>query len=608
MRGAVEVGKLIAAGVIPVLAYLVVGLLVTRRLRPDAPGAEGLALAFVFGTGFSSLAVLVLRMLDVPIPLWTLAAVFAAGAAWLLRSPRSRAPGFEAHKPTAPRWARAVDGASLVLGVLTVAAALGPETFWDGFEYHLPIIRAWSEGPIRALPGVLDAELRAGVDLLYVPAVASGHPDAAAAVSAGFALSLAALIRGEATRRATPGAGALAGFFALVVPFTLDNAASSYVDLGVGAYGFLALLFADRWNRSGDARGLGACALCLAFAANAKLHAAVLIPACLMIVTLGGRRPGWRLLLRCAAIVAALGLPWLVKAGITTGNPFFPFLGDWLGYGNTDPTHLSLRRFRLSTSYWEPRGPLSFLHYLASLTFGRNPHYSGLIGALPLALLPAALQRTSRPTAVLIATLAPLLLLQFHFMPALRFGSPLLPFVAVATAVGGARLACSGRAASRTLTAVLALLAVHHVATMGQRYLPRLPALTAPEAYQRAVFPDQMALGELVARGHGVVAIPKGAVLWMPRPVYVLNWERNGELFFDRVLGHRTPPAEARSLLVERGVGSLVLEVPSPLPTGGGIGHPTVDAWIAGGLAELRGEPEPLQARPDRVWVLVDLR
>jgi hypothetical protein len=114
-------------------------------------------------------------------------------------------------------------------------------------------------------------------------------------------------------------------------------------------------------------------------------------------------------------------------------------------------------------------------------------------------------------------------------MPALRFGAPLLPFVAIAAAAGGARLARSTRGSSIGLAILLGVLAVHHVTVLGQRYLPRLPALVDPHAYERRVFPDQVSLQEMVSLGDGVVAIPKGAVLWMPRPVYVLHWERNGE-------------------------------------------------------------------------------
>jgi len=604
VRGIAELASLVAAGVVPVLAYAALGLVLLRILRLRAGMAESLALAFVLGSGASSLAILALRLADVPVPLWALAGVAAAGvplARGLTPPPRTGASA-------QPPWVRSVDAGTAALAALTFFAALGPETFWDGFEYHLPMVAAWVEGPVRSLPGVLDAELRAGVDLLYVPALTAGQPDAAAGVSAAFAVALAVLIRAEAARRSRPGAAAFAALFALAVPFTRDNAPSSYVDLGVGAYGFLALVLADRWNRGGKARDLTASALCLGFAANAKLHAAVLVPATALLLLLGGRPPSPRRLLGAGALVLAITLPWFAKAWLQTGNPLFPLLAGWLGSGPATETHLALRRFRLSTDFPAARDPLGFLHYLASLALGWNPHLSGLLGPLPFALLPAALHRMQRATAALCALLLALFALQFAFMPALRFGTPILPFVAIGCAVGGSRLARSAPWARGTLACVIALLAVHHVTALAASTLPRVAALRDPGAYARRVFPDQLALAELVARGRGVVAIPKGAVLWMPRPVYVLHWERNGELFFDRVLEHRTPPDQALALLRERGVGSLVLELPGDRADSALTGHPSVDAWIAGGDARIRREVGPLPSRGGRVYRLVDLR
>ncbi len=600
MRTATDLAALVAAGVVPNVAYLAIGLWIHRLLRLDARGAERLALAYVFGTGAASLAILVLRLLGVPVPLFALALV-AASAAPLLREGRAvSATG-------APRWVRAIDAATIGAVVLTFLAALGPETFWDGFEYHLPMVRAWSEGPIRVLPGMVDAEFRAGVDLLYLPAVSFGQPDAAAAVSACFAVALAALIRAEAGRRASLGAGALAAFFALVVRFALDNAPSTYVDLGVGAYGFLALLFADRWNRTGAVQALTVSALCIAFAANAKLHAAVLAPAVLAIVSLGGRPPPWRIVVRCAAWIAALVTPWFVKAAVTTGNPFFPFLGEWFGYGPSTAAPLALRRMRLATDYPGARDLAGLGRYFVSLSFGRAHHSGAMIGPLPLALVPLALHRLSRPTFVLGAAVALLLVLQFLYMPALRFGSPLLPFFAVAAAVGGARLARSGRLAAWTLGVALAVMTVHHVTALGTRYLPRVASLRSPATYERSIFPDQYALRDMVERAEPVVGISKGAVLWMPKPVYNLHWERNGELFLVPVGSHLTPPDEALALLKRRGVRSLVLEVRPPHPRDGAVGYPTVDRWIRSGAARLRGDIDPPRSRQG-LWALVELR
>ncbi len=358
MRGAAELVRLVAAAAIPNAAYLAVGLWLLGPLRLRAAGSERLALAFVAGSGAASLAILLLRWLDLPIPLVALAAVACAGAPRLRPAPTASA---DPRGSAAPGWVRAVDAASVTVAVLTFAAALGPETYWDGFEYHLPLARAWSEGPIRALPGVLDAELRAGVDLLYVPALVAGEPDAAASVSACFA------------------------------------------------------------------------------------------------------------------------------------------------------------------------------------------------------------------------------------------------------AAGGERLARSGAPARGILVAVLALLFVHHAAQLGLRYGPRLGALRDPWAYAEAVFPDQVALRRMVARAPPVVAIPNGAVEWMPKPVYVLDWQRNGELLFDPVLGRWTPPDAALALLRRRDVRSLVLDVPPRRPPDGSIGHPTVDAWLREGLARVRPDPDPPRARGDRVWVQVEL-
>ena len=47
-----------------------------------------------------------------------------------------------------------------------------------------------------------------------------------------------------------------------------------------------ALALADRWNRAGQGRDLTAAALLLAFAANAKLHAAALLPAVALLLAL----------------------------------------------------------------------------------------------------------------------------------------------------------------------------------------------------------------------------------------------------------------------------------------------------------------------------------
>jgi hypothetical protein len=602
VRGASELAHLLAAGLLPVLAYTGLGLWMLRLLpasileeaggRRSVGAAERAALAFALGSGAASLLLLGLRSLSVPGPL--------PAARCVLGGRRAGEP-----KPDAQigRWPRAVDAATLALGLAAFLAALAPETSWDGFEYHLPMIQAWADGPIRALPAMLDSEFRAGVDLLAIPTVAAGQPDAAAGVSAAFAACLAALVRGEATRRAGRAAGALTGWFVLAVPFTLVFSVSAYVDLGVGVYGFVALSFADRWNRRGVPASLVVSALALGFAANAKLHAAVLGPSILLLLCAGGRPPGWSALLRFASLAGALALPWFIKAWLTTGNPFFPILGAWLGYGPTTAENLRWKALEVHHYIALERSVTGFARYLLAITFTTLYHIGGMLGPLPLALGPWAAPPRERATRALVAVIALLLPLQFLFMPAVRFGSPLLPFYAVAAAVGGVRLARSGDLGRSVLGVALATLALFHAASAAQDYVPRIAALRDPRAYERAVFPDQDALRDTVAELEPVVAIPKGAVSWMPKPVYVLHWTRNGELFFD----NRTPPREAHALLRRRGVRSLVIDVSPARIRPNALGHPLVDAWLRGGGARLRADVARRPADDGRVWVALEL-
>jgi hypothetical protein len=611
MRDLSEIASLLIAGLLPISAYSLLGVALLDTLSPSLreghSRSERLAWAYALGTGAASLMILALRAIDIGTVL-PLCALALGAETWRRFRPRNREAGLLEFPPRPQCASDWIDWSSIGVATLLLVSALGPETFWDGFEYHLPMATAWTEGPIRALPGVLDAEFRAAVDLLYIPAIELGQPDAAALVSAGFAVSLALLIRAEAVRRAGQTAGACAAFFWLVTPFVVQNSPSTYVDLGVGLYGAIALLAIDRWNRGGAPELLTLAGLTLAFALNAKLHAFILAPIGAALLLAGGRPPSSRQCMRSAAIGLVLVLPWFAKAWATSGNPLFPLFPEVLGAGQTSLEHLSLRRFRLSTDLPAARDLPGFVHYVAPITLGRSSHFSGQLGALPLALAPLAISRPTRATAALLCASGALFLGMYFYAPALRFGVPLFPLLAVASAAGGARLAKSGVLPRRLLISVLVLLGIHHLAQVGQTTLPRIAGIGSPHAYERVVFPDQDALREVVGAVEGVVAIPKGAVHWMPNPVYVLHWERNGEIFFDPLPGRRaTEPDRVLAVLRKHEVIAIALDVPPTAISSTGVGHPTVDHWIAQGLAVVRVDVEPRPARRGRVWVLIEL-
>ncbi len=101
-----------------------------------------------------------------------------------------------------------------------------------------------------------------------------------------------------------------------------------------------------------------------------------------------------------------------------------------------------------------------------------------------------------------------------------------------------------------------------------------------------------------------VVAIPGGLAFWIPKPIYSLHWERNGESMF----GGRSHPAQILAQLKRRGVSSVVLAAPTPLPEDGSIGHPIADQWLRTGAVKLRPGLEARSSGPGQIWVLLDLQ
>jgi hypothetical protein len=93
-----------------------------------------------------------------------------------------------------------------------------------------------------------------------------------------------------------------------------------------------------------------------------------------------------------------------------------------------------------------------------------------------------------------------------------------------------------------------------------------------------------------------------GAVSWMPKPVYLLIGERNGEIF-----ARRDSAAHVFEVFERRGVRSIVLPMRSERVTEGRLDHPIFGEWIRKGWLRRRDDIEPRPAFPGRVWVSMDV-
>ena len=252
-------------------------------------------------------------------------------------------------------------------------------------------------------------------------------------------------------------------------------------------------------------------------------------------------------------------------------------------------------------------------------SFGSNPHVSGLIGPLPLALAPFALRRLSRPTArvgghagcaVRSAVRHPCRRCASARRCCRSWRSPPRWAVTPSGVARGPR-----RAASWVWPSLL--LALHHGAALAARYGPRLAALRHPAAYERRMFPDQIALREVVSRGRarGRDSDGRGALDAQARvraavgaqrrallPGSAREARRRGIRRAEDAAGPGARPARAarRSLAGPR-------RATAPSPTTGAWGTPS---WMRGcargaprcGPIRIRREPAAIAAGCSWIW------
>ncbi|RMH16933.1 MAG: hypothetical protein D6696_17145, partial [Acidobacteria bacterium] len=292
----------------------------------------------------------------------------------------------------------------------------------------------------------------------------------------------------------------------------------AYVELGYAFFfvaGFLFLSAAAGARRGDAAPGGGAppaaadarlllAGICAGLVASTKvtgiLGAAVLGALWLPVLGHAARRrtlgrEARHFGLRFALPVLACWLPWLVKAGWYTGNPFYPFayrLFDgayWSG-------ELGAQLAAWQRSIGMGREPLDYLLLLPRVILrgGRGyDHFDGALSPLWLLLLPLALTAVRRRPLVRRALAASGLYFLLWAMSAqqMRFLVPTLPLLALAAAVAAADLVARLRqgALRRLLAAVLVAAGLLH-AGLGQ--LRVLAAGTRSFAVYRAVAPQEL--------------------------------------------------------------------------------------------------------------------
>jgi hypothetical protein len=314
------------------------GALLVDALKVKLRRSERPPLAFILGAACLHLAVfaiLALRIAYWPVLAGLLAGVLGA-AAWNGSLPFKG----EAEEPLS----NGLKQLSYVLfgafSLLYFFHALAPEMSPDGSGYHLGLVaRELRAHGFERIATNMYAALGAGVEMLYVPAVAIGRYSAAALVHFSFAVALALAMLAYGRRLGKPWVGAAGALLTFASPVVGIDGASAYNDVAVAAIVFGVFYWLQIWDDSGsNDRMLVAVGLLAGYAYAAKYTAFVIFPFAIGFVLFRvgrkpaggpaadqGVRPTLRRLLTVIVFGSLMVMPWMLKDWIVLQNPVAPF-------------------------------------------------------------------------------------------------------------------------------------------------------------------------------------------------------------------------------------------------------------------------------------------
>lgn len=356
-----------------------------RMLHPV--GKVSRELEFLAGLGVMLVVSHLLGWLGVLTPVTAWGAVIVGVALWAASFARPDPASLQTRSTAALWWLAALPA----VGVMLAAASSPPGWLWtseasgyDTLSYHLELVREWlaarrvsplehniysylpSYGesaflhlahmalPVRSLLGEAASASVGGLAETAILGAAWLH----AIVTLGGAIGLArgAMILLEGGGRGPDRSrefGVLAGAALLATPWVVVVGSLAYNDMFVVALGVGCVLGAITPGLSSSARGV-LIGLMGSAAVGAKPTAffflAPLVLAALITPRLLASRADWaRFTAACAVVGVVAGAPWLVRNGVASGNPVFPFGAGVFGDGPWTPgqhaRHKAAHRF-----------------------------------------------------------------------------------------------------------------------------------------------------------------------------------------------------------------------------------------------------------------------
>ena len=396
--------SVVAGGVLTVLVACLLGrtaLAPLRHLRGKLTVVEGWILSFAVGSALLSTLVFALCSAGwiADSSVYLLATITCAS--WL-RWGRWKWPAATvSHSRFTRPYLLLLSLPCTVYGVLYLVHTLAPETRTDAMGYHLGLVqRYYRENGFVPLTTNIYAQISQGAEMLYLFAYAIGRESAAKIVHFSFLVGSVGAILCLARRFKVDLAGIFAAVVFLTCPVVIPDATSAYNDCALAFALLMAFYVLVLWWQDPGREWLALLGLLIGFSFAIKYTGVVAVAAAIAAAArTQWRGREWRLTLQDFALTgfaaATVGLPWLAKNAVFTGNPLAPFFNGWFRNPYFSIEWESAYRFAMS-SYRQ--GPLDRWEQILAAPYDlvMGDRYGGSVGWI-LLLAPVALLALRRP-------------------------------------------------------------------------------------------------------------------------------------------------------------------------------------------------------------------
>jgi len=249
-----------------------------------------------------------------------------------------------------------------------------PPTDWDVLAYHLAFPKIFLRaGALTRLDWSINAHYPLNSEMIYILALGLRNAQAAQWVNFFHAALLVGFVGFAASRFFSRAHGVLAACLFAVQPIFVKTVGNAATDCNVALVS-MACFYAWLKVSASDSpllkrKWIFLCGLLSGIALSCKLTGAwvVLTLIILQLMAMGFRT--YKSDLKSMAVYAGglccLGWPWYVKNLISTGNPVWPYLGEW--FGAARPALDAWHRIKMSVTEGETKTLVHFLRFPINL-------------------------------------------------------------------------------------------------------------------------------------------------------------------------------------------------------------------------------------------------